>query len=167
MRGLAPVPGGPTTGAATRPVRRMLVPQMYRYDYVLRLIERLGQLLRTVRDRMLQRRLSDDDVRHELHDIAREAGLDVAFARRLDPATLVTWLAPIPDRMDTERVWLMAELLHVEGLAARETGDTQQADADLRRALALFEHIAPTWKPTAEDASAADRVAELQALLSV
>src|SRR6478672_11151711 len=99
------------------PRRRMLAAGMYRYDYVLRLIERLGQVLRTVRDRLLRRELANDDLRAEVQEIAREAGLDLAFARRLDPATLVAWLAPIPDRVDADRVWLMAELLHVEALA--------------------------------------------------
>ena len=49
------------------------------------LIERLGQVLRTLRDRLLQRELSNDDLRAEIQEIAREAGLDLAVARRLDP----------------------------------------------------------------------------------
>ena len=138
---------------------------MYRYDYVLRLIERLGQVLRTLRDRLLQRQLSNDDVRAEIREIAREAGLDLAFARRLDPATLTTWLAPIPDRVDADRVWLMAELLHVEALAARAAGDEWQADSDLRRALALFARIPAGWRPGTDLPSAGERVAELQALV--
>ena len=96
---------------------------MYRYDYVLRLIERLAQVLRTLRDRLLQRQLSNEDLRAEIQEIAREAGLDLAFARRLDPATLATWLAPHPDAVNADRVWLMAELLFVEALSARAEGD--------------------------------------------
>src|SRR5678815_2509005 len=138
---------------------------MYRYDYVLRLIERLGQVLRTLRDRLLQRQLSNDDVRAEIHEIAREAGLDLEFARRLDPATLTTWLAPNPDQVDADRVWLMAELLYVEALAARDAGDERQADGDLRRALALFGCIDPSWRPDADLASAGERVTELEALV--
>jgi hypothetical protein len=144
----------------------MLAAGMYRYDYVLRLIERLGQVLRTLRDRMLRRELSNDDLRAEVQEIAREAGLDLAFARRLDPATLVTWLAPIPDRVDAERVWLMAELLQIEALIARAAGDAPQANADLRRAISLYAHLDPAWHPRHEDTSAGERVAELQALLA-
>jgi hypothetical protein len=139
---------------------------VYRYDYVLRLIERLGRVLRTLRDRLLQRQLSNDDLRAEIHDIAREAGLDLAFARRLDPATLTTWLAPIPDQIDGDRVWLMAELLYIEGLAARAAGEERQAEGDLRRALVLFERLPPTWRPSSDLAPAADRVTELQGLLA-
>jgi hypothetical protein len=139
---------------------------MYRYDYVLRLIERLGQVLRTLRDRMLRRELSNDDLRAEVQEVAREAGLDLAFARRLDPTTLVAWLAPIPDRVDAERVWLMAELLQIEALIARAAGDAAQANADLRRAVALYAHLDPIWHPRHEDTSAGERVVELQALLA-
>jgi hypothetical protein len=138
---------------------------MYRYDYVLRLIERLGQVLRTLRDRLLQRQLSNDDLRAEIQEIAREAGLDLTFARRLDPGTLATWLAPVPDRVDEDRVWLMAELLYVEALAARAAGDDRQADADLQRALALFSRISPSWRPGADLTTAGERVAELRGLL--
>lgn len=140
---------------------------MYRYDYVLRLIERLGQVLRTLRDRLLQRELSNDDLRAEIQEIAREAGLDLAVARRLDPATLATWLAPVPDRVDADRVWLMAELLYVEAIAARAAGDERQAGSDLQRALALFSRISPSWRPGADLPCAGERVAELQGLLQV
>jgi hypothetical protein len=138
---------------------------MYRYDYVLRLIERLGQVLRTLRNRLLQRQMSNEDLRAEIHEIAREAGLDLAFARRLDPATLTTWLAPIPDQVDADRVWLMAELLHVEALAARAAGDERQADGDLRRAQALFARLPPEWRPGTDLPRAGERAAELRALL--
>jgi hypothetical protein len=139
---------------------------MYRYDYVLRLIERLAQVLRTVRDRLLQRQLSNEDLRAEIQEIAREAGLDLALARRLDPATLATWIAPHPDPVNADRVWLMAELLYVEALNARAEGDERQADGDCRRALALFTRIASDWRPGSDAPSAGERVAELQALVA-
>jgi hypothetical protein len=138
---------------------------MYRYDYVLRLIERLGAVLRTLRDRLLRREYSDEDLRVELATIARESGLDIEFARRLDPAMLVSWLAPMPDRLDPERIWLMAELLHVEGLSARERGEAERAEGDFRRALALFALLEPAWKPRSDFPSAGERVDELRALL--
>jgi hypothetical protein len=143
----------------------MLVGAMYRYDYVLRLIERLGQVLRTIRDRMLRRQMTNEDLRAEIHDIAREAGLDLAFARQLDLRTLATWLAPTPGPADDDRVWLMAELLYVEAVAARAAGAEPNADADARRALVLFSRMSPDWKPGADLASAGERVAELETWL--
>jgi hypothetical protein len=139
---------------------------MYRYDYVLRLIERLGQVLRTLRDRLLRRELSNEDLLGELQEIAREAGLDVAFARRLDPTTLATWLAPTLDATGTDRVWLMAELFYVEAQVWRAAGHTQRADADFRRALALFTRLPATWRPQADEPTAGERVAELQTLIA-
>jgi hypothetical protein len=138
---------------------------MYRYDYVLRLIERLGQVLRTLRDRLLQRQATSEDARAEIQEIAREAGLDLEFARRLDLATLATWLAPDPERVDEERVWLMAELFYAEALAARAAGAEPQAAGDLRRALVLFGRISPAWRPGTDLASAGERVAEVRGLL--
>jgi|SRR5690242_1641571 hypothetical protein len=135
---------------------------MYRYDYVLRLIERLGQVLRTLRDRLLRRQLTNEDLRAEVQEIAREAGLDLELARRLDPATLVTWLAPLPDHVDRDRVWLMAELLYVEATAARAAGDERLATEDARRALALFEILPESWKAGDDLATPGERVAELR-----
>ena len=45
---------------------------MYRYDYVLRLIERLGQILRTLRDRLLRREMTHEDLHAEIQEIARD-----------------------------------------------------------------------------------------------
>jgi hypothetical protein len=129
------------------------------------LIERLGRVLRTLRDRVVQQQSSNEDLHAEIQEIAREAGLDLAFARRLDPGMLAMWLAPVPDRADADRVWLMAELLYVEALASRAAGDERQADGDLHRALALLARIAPTWRPGADLPSAGERVAELEQLL--
>jgi len=139
---------------------------VYRYDYILRLIERLGRVLRELRDRLMQRQLTNDDLRAQIHEIAREAGLDLALARRLDVQTLVTWIAPVPGQGDGDRIWLMAELLYVEGMAARAAGDARQADGDLRRALALFERLSPTWRPGTDLATAAERAAEVRAALT-
>jgi hypothetical protein len=129
------------------------------------LIERLGRVLRTLRDRVVQQQSSNEDLHAEIQEIAREAGLDLAFARRLDPGMLAMWLAPVPDRADADRVWLMAELLYVEALASRAAGDERQADGDLHRALALLARIAPSWRPGADLPSAGERVAELEQLL--
>jgi hypothetical protein len=138
---------------------------MYRYDYVLRLIERLARVLRTLRDRLLQRQVSNADLRAEIQEIAREAGLDLAFARRLDPALLAAWIAPHPDPVNADRVWLMGELLFVEAQSARADGDAQQGDADLRRALAVFDRLPSDWRPDPDAPSAGERVQELRTLL--
>jgi hypothetical protein len=138
---------------------------VYRYDLVIRLIEQLGLVLRRLRDRILHQQTSEADTRAEIQAIAREAGLDLAFARKLDVGMLVAWLAPT-ENVDELKLWLMGELFYVEGLAGREAGERQSADSDLRRALAVFSRLAAGYRPASEAASAGERVEELAALLA-
>jgi hypothetical protein len=136
---------------------------MYRRDYILRLIERFGRMLIALRNRILRREIEAADVLAELRDIAQQAGLDLELARRLDPAMLVLWLAPTDD-VDEPKLWLMAELLYLEGLHARSQvgGD---ARGDFARALSIFERLPPEWRPSDDLAAAGERVAELRRLL--
>jgi hypothetical protein len=137
---------------------------MYRHDYILRLIERFGVALRTLRDRILRREREDLSVRGELGEIARQAGLDLEVARTLDPAALMMWLAP-SGPPDPARLWLMAELLYLEGIAGKAAGDTAWR-RDLSRAASLLAHMEGTWRPGPEFATAAERANEIQGLLS-
>ncbi len=84
---------------------------MYRRDYILRLIERFGQMLIALRNRILRREADADQARAEIHEMARSSGLDLDVARQLDPQTLLLWLAP-GDDVDEPKLWLMAELLY-------------------------------------------------------
>ena len=135
---------------------------MYRRDYILRLIERFGQMLIALRNRILRREMDSADVRAELRHIAEQAGLDLELARQLDPAMLAAWLAPTDD-VDEPKLWLMAELLYLEGQQARADGVVWRGDAV--RALALFGRLPTTWRPSDDLATAGERAAELEALL--
>jgi hypothetical protein len=134
---------------------------MYRRDYVLRIIERFGRMLIALRNHILQREIEADDVRAQLGEVAREAGLDMEIARRLDPAALLMWLAPTAD-FDAPRLWLMAELLYLEALDARASSAEGGGRADFARALALFQHLPPDWKPTDGFVTAAARAEEIR-----
>ena len=137
---------------------------MYRRDYILRLIERFGRMLIALRNRILRREVKTADVIAELSEIAQQAGLDLALARQLDPATLVLWLAPTDD-VDEPKLWLMAELLYLEGLAARSARRRGEARRDFLRALALCSRLPTDWRPADDLATAGERMAELQRLL--
>ena len=137
---------------------------MYTRDYVLRLIERFGRALIALRNRILGRAIDTADLRAELRDIAQQAGLDLDVARSLDARMLLMWLAPT-DELAPPRFWLMAELLYLEGLHARETASGDQGRADLERAYAVFSRLPPDWKAAEELASAGDRSLELRQLL--
>lgn len=136
---------------------------MYRRDYILRLIERFGRMLIAMRDTILRRQTDGANVQAQIREIAEQAGLDLTIARTLDPASLLLWLAPTSD-FDAGRVWLMAELLYLEGLEA-SSGLEASGRAELERAIALFSHLPPEWKPAADLAPAAERVAEIRGLL--
>jgi hypothetical protein len=134
---------------------------MYRRDYILRLIERFGQMLIALRNRILGRDTDSREARAEIHEMARSAGLDLDVARQLDPPTLLLWLAP-GDDVDEPKLWLMAELLYLEGLHADAAGAPGAGQADLTRALAVFGRLPATWRPHADLPSAGERAAEIQ-----
>jgi hypothetical protein len=139
---------------------------MYRRDYIIRLIERFGKLLRALRNRVLGLHTAaadQADVLDEIAEVARQAGLDLDIARRLDPPMLLLWLAPTED-FDRARLWLMGELLYLAGLQRRNGGDTGWR-GDVERAHAAFARLEADWRPTDDQASAGERAAETQRAL--
>lgn len=136
---------------------------MYRHDYILQLIERLGTALIALRHRILRQAPGDQAIRDEIGEMARQAGLDLAVARSLDPGLLFMWLAPSGEP-DPARLWLMAELLYLEGLHAQSSGDSGWR-ADLEGALALLARLPTDWRPGDAFATAGERANELRALL--
>jgi len=136
---------------------------MYRDDYILRLIERFGAALSALRDRILRRTREETAVTPEIHEIARQAGLDLDVARGLDPELLLMWLAPTGEP-DPARLWLMAELLYLGGLHSKGSGAVQWR-GDLQRALAVLRRVPPEWRPGDAFATAGERAEEISALL--
>ena len=127
------------------------------------LIERFGAALISLRDRILRRTKEEAGVRAEIHEIAREAGLDINVARSLEPESLLLWLAPTGEP-DPAKLWLMAELLYLEGLR-RRSEDAAHWRGDLERARALLERLPGVWRPGEAFVTAEDRVTEIGALL--
>jgi hypothetical protein len=136
---------------------------MYRRDYILRLIERFAEALIAIRNRLLKREADSGEVLRVVREIAADAGLDLTVARSLDPATLLMWLAPTGE-IDEPRLWLMAELLYLEGLQARNTGSPAWR-ADFERALAIYSRLRSGWRPSDGLATPHERSAELRRLL--
>jgi hypothetical protein len=135
---------------------------MYRRDYILRLIERFGRMLIALRNHIVQRDIDSADAEAQIQEVAREAGLDFQIARSLDPSALLMWLAPT-DEIDAPRLWLTAELLYLEALDARASGAEGAGRADFERALALFSHLPPDWKPSDDFGTAGERAGEIRA----
>ena len=127
---------------------------MYRQDYILRLIEQFGRALVLLRNRILRREVDKPTAMADIGEMARQAGLDLDVARSLDVPSLLMWLAPA-GQVDQARLWLMAELLYLEGLGALED-DPGRADADFTRAAAILERLEPQWRPSPDLPSAAE-----------
>jgi hypothetical protein len=139
---------------------------MYRRDYIIRLIERFGKTLLALRNRLLGLQpagRSHAEAIEEIGEIARQAGLDLDIARRLDPAMLLAWLAPTDD-VDSGRLWLMGELLYLTGLELRAAGQPQW-QAEVERAHALFARLEPDWRPADDHAPAGARATETRRVL--
>ena len=136
---------------------------MYRHDFILRLIERFGTALRSLRDRILKREREDPSARAEIVEIAQQAGLDLSVARTLTPDLLLMWLAPTGE-VDAAKFWLMAELLYLDGLETRSSGGTGWREG-FERASTLLAQLDPSWRPGEGFAPAGERAREIEALL--
>lgn len=137
---------------------------MYRYDYILRLIEQLSRALIALRNHILNREVASTEVRAELEAMARQAGIDLAVARRLDSAMLLSWLVPAGDA-DEAKLWLAGELLYLDALDQRQS-DVERYQVALQKALAVFSRLPADWKPSDDLPSAGERASELQRLFA-
>jgi hypothetical protein len=138
---------------------------MYRHDYILKLIERFGAALISLRDKILRRSREEIGVRAEINEIAQEAGLDIGIARSLEPESLLMWLAPT-GQPDPAKLWLMAELLYLEGLDSKASGGPDW-QGDLKRALAILVTLPVDWRPGDAFTAAGERAEEIRELLRV
>src|SRR5690242_6948059 len=100
----------------------------------------------------------------EITEIAQQAGLDLTVARTLPPDMLLMWLAPTGE-VDPAKLWLLGELLYLEGLETKSSGGAGWA-ADFERASSLLRKLDPSWRPGDGFASAGERLVEIDRLLS-
>jgi hypothetical protein len=96
-----------------------------RRDYIMRLIEQVGQALIALRRRILAR-----------------GGLDFDLARAMTSETLLLMVAP-GGEVDPGRCWLLAEMFYLEGVEAELSGWVGEARDSLQRAAFLFGMLQP------------------------
>lgn len=135
---------------------------LHERDYLLRLIEQLGQALSRLMERILDR--SGDglpEVEVELAAVARKAGLDLQLARSLAPDSLHLIVAP-GGSLSPSRCWLLAELLFLHGLHWEGRGDGDEARRSLVRSLALYRLAEPEWSSDISLPDPDQRVRELE-----
>ncbi len=134
-------------------------------DYILRLIEQLGQALIRVRKMITGEELAVGRVDDELRLVGRRAGVDLDVARIATPETLVLLVAPTGEP-DPGRCWVLGEMLYLDGLAAETEGRRLAALASYDKAVRLFRLTEPGGAFLTGWPEAGERVRELEGRIS-
>lgn len=114
---------------------------MYQRDFILRMIERIGQMLLAIRKRILR----GDDARAIEDDLqagSQQAGFDLDVVRGFTLDSLMMLVVKDGD-IALDRAWLMAEVLLLDGMHAARTNDEEGARASLLKARALYDVVGP------------------------
>ena len=102
---------------------------------------------------------------HELAAVADKVGIDIVVLRSLAGESLHLFAAPSGE-VDPTRCWLMGEILFLDGLQANIEERWEDATASLEKARYLFTLIAPGGGMLIGFDEAAERIAEIDDLLS-
>jgi hypothetical protein len=129
-----------------------------RRDYILRMIEQMGAVLARLRQLVM----GGTRVEEQLQAAARQASVNLDMGRALDADSLIALLAP-DAQADVTRVWVMAELLFLDGLKARQDGNEAGAREAWEKAARLYASLDPRIVGGLPEAQ--QRVTELEALL--
>ena len=111
---------------------------MQRRDYLMRMIEQMGVAFARIRQMLIGGEPVGDMLRLE----ARKSGVDLDLARVLDADSLADVLSP-NGQPDISRLWVMAELLHLDGLRLDAEGRPEEGEALHRKSLRLYLALEP------------------------
>jgi hypothetical protein len=106
------------------------------------MIEQMGQILIALRNRILGRAVTSEELREDFEKVAAYTGIDLDLARSATPATLQLLVAPTGE-IEPGRCWLVAEMMAVDGLHAEAEDRAADAVAAYERSLALFSLLEP------------------------
>lgn len=127
---------------------------MYQQDYILRLIEQVGAVLRAMLVAMREQR--PEEALHASREALRSVtGLPDALAESLTAEGLLALLSA-GGTLETRRTLLVAEVLIRRAEAFDLAGDEDRAAGERRKSLALL--IAVRDAGVGEDAGAAERL---------
>ena len=137
---------------------------MVQKDYIMRMIEAIG--LMVARIRAMIGRGEMDDVQRELQASAARTGIDLAIGRTLDGDSLLSIFMPPGSSVDPTNGILFGEVLYLDGLAQRASGDLSSSNESFAKALLLLQ-AASAYATAAgvRYAETEERVAELRNLL--
>ena len=133
-------------------------------DYILRMIEQAGAVLRRILDLVLARAAQPGEVDRELRSAMGQVGFDLDFARLADPESLERMVAP-DGALEPGRGWLVAECLYVDGLEAELSERPLDAAHSYEKALRLYKLLAPDAILPSGFPEAAERIAALEVRL--
>jgi hypothetical protein len=104
----------------------------------MRMIEQMGVAFARIRQMLIGGEPVGDVLRLE----ARKSGVDLDLARVLDADSLADVLSP-NGQPDVTRLWVMAELLHLDGLRLDMEGRMDEGEALHRKSLRLYLALEP------------------------
>jgi hypothetical protein len=133
-------------------------------DYILRMIEQLGQALIRLRRMIMGGEASPEAVDDELRSVARGVGFDVDMARVASADTLAM-LVSTGGEVDPSRCWVFAELLYLDAMEAEMDGRVEMARAGYDKALSLFSLLEPAGGFLVGWPEAGERVDEIRSRL--
>jgi len=132
---------------------------MHQRDFILRMIERYGQLLLAIR-KLILGEATPREIQNALREGSQQAGFDLDLIRGFTLDSLVM-LAGRDGEIELGRAWLMAEILLLDGLQATREGDAEHAYDSLTKARALYELVGPSGAILVGIPEIKDRLAEI------
>lgn len=117
---------------------------MVQRDYILRMIEQAGTVLKRLLGLVRSHDVTREDMNQELQRAAQLGGLDLELLRISDIESLWHMVA-LTGEPDPSRTWLAAETLYLDGLAAEMEGDAATAAHSYAKAASLYGILEPSW----------------------
>jgi hypothetical protein len=134
-------------------------------DYILRLIEQAGTILKALLQRITGQSATRAELAGDLQRAAQLGGLDLDLLRLCDGDGLLQVIAPTGEA-DPSRTWVAAETLYLDALAAELEGDIDAATAGYAKAVALFRIMEPNWVLPSGFPEAGVRIADINGRLA-
>ena len=136
---------------------------MAQRDYLLRMIEQIGQILIALRKLIIggvDRQTADAG----LQKAGQQVGVDLTLARAATAETLQMLIAPEGD-LEPGRCWIVAEMMYLDGLQSEADGDPEAAADRFEKALLLYQAIAPMGAFLVGFPEASERVEDIRGRL--
>lgn len=131
-------------------------------DYILRLIEQAGFVLRQLLQRLRAAEpVTFEERSEELQRAAQLGGLDLDMLRLTDVEGLWHQVA-LTGEADPARTWLAAETLYADALANEFDGNKDLALETYVKAASLFRLMEPNWVLPTGFPEATERINEIE-----